>query len=121
MAHREQTELETRKEPPVIPHSEPAGGSISLEAAMMMERSRVKRFFKLLGPGLVTGASDDDPSGIGTYAVAVGSLWFGTLLAGLFFLSVLIAAPLSFARVWMCCGLGLWGGVLPAFARNTFF
>lgn len=29
---------------------------------------RLKRFFKTLGPGLITGASDDDPSGIGTYS-----------------------------------------------------
>src|SRR2546430_1580357 len=32
------------------------------------------RYFKLLGPGLVTGASDDDPSGITTYSVAGATL-----------------------------------------------
>jgi len=32
--------------------------------------SPVKRFFEILGPGLITGASDDDPSGIGAYALA---------------------------------------------------
>ncbi|MEI7818703.1 MAG: divalent metal cation transporter, partial [bacterium] len=32
--------------------------------------SRIKRFIKRLGPGLVTGAADDDPSGIGTYSQA---------------------------------------------------
>jgi hypothetical protein len=31
----------------------------------------IRRFFKLLGPGLITGAADDDPSGIGTYSQAV--------------------------------------------------
>lgn len=31
---------------------------------------RVKKFFKALGPGLITGASDDDPSGIATYSQA---------------------------------------------------
>ena len=63
-----------RSDAPVIPHSEPAGGTGSLEAAMMQEKNPVKRFFKVLGPGLITGASDDDPSGIGTYAVAGASL-----------------------------------------------
>ena len=52
------------------------GGFGSLEAAMMREKNPVKRFFKMLGPGLITGASDDDPSGIGTYAVAGASMGF---------------------------------------------
>src|SRR2546425_12724492 len=98
MAHREQTESQISRQRPVNPHSEPAGGTVSLEAAMMLERSRVKRFFKLLGPGLITGASDDDPSGIGTYAVAGASLGVATLLRGLFSFAVVVGALLSFAR-----------------------
>ena len=35
------------------------------------ERNPIKRFLKVLGPGLITGAADDDPSGIGTYTQAV--------------------------------------------------
>jgi len=35
---------------------------------------RVRAHLKLLGPGLVTGASDDDPSGIGTYAQTGGTV-----------------------------------------------
>jgi Mn2+/Fe2+ NRAMP family transporter len=31
---------------------------------------KIKKAFKILGPGLVTGASDDDPSGIATYSQA---------------------------------------------------
>ena len=38
---------------------------------------RFKNFFKSLGPGLITGASDDDPSGIGTYSQAGAQLGFG--------------------------------------------
>ena len=37
------------------------------------EKDPVKRIGKILGPGFITGASDDDPSGIGTYAVAGAS------------------------------------------------
>ena len=33
------------------------------------EKSRVERFFEDLGPGLITGCADDDPSGISTYSV----------------------------------------------------
>jgi Mn2+/Fe2+ NRAMP family transporter len=38
----------------------------------------IKRFFSVLGPGLITGAADDDPSGIATYSIAgaqLGSDW----------------------------------------------
>src|SRR2546430_3792675 len=110
MAHREQTESQISRQPPVIPHSEPAGGTVSLEAAMILEKSRVKRFFKLLGPGLITGASDDDPSGIGTYAVAGASLGFATLWAALFPFPVLISALLPLARIGKVCGLGFGAG-----------
>ena len=50
---------------PVIPHSEPAGGTGSLEAAMMTERNPIKRFFKVVPPlaSIVRniGASVTDP------------------------------------------------------------
>ena len=70
MSHGEKTGLAPDKGAPVIPHSDPAGGTGSLEAAMMLEKNPIKRFLKVLGPGLITGASDDDPSGIATYAQA---------------------------------------------------
>jgi hypothetical protein len=38
---------------------------------------RLRRVWRALGPGLVTGASDDDPSGIATYAQAGAQYGFG--------------------------------------------
>ena len=55
---------------PTIPHSEPLRGTSSLELAQKPEPGRAKSILKLLGPGLITGASDDDPSGISTYSTA---------------------------------------------------
>src|SRR5437773_6414060 len=121
MAHREQTESQISRQRPVIPHSEPAGGTISLEAAMMLERSRVKRFLRLLGPGLITGASDDDPSGIGTYAVAGASLGFATLWTALFTLPLMIAALLTCARIGMVSGMGLAAVLRRHYARNLLY
>jgi Mn2+/Fe2+ NRAMP family transporter len=34
------------------------------------KKSFVRRFFSILGPGLITGAADDDPSGVATYSIA---------------------------------------------------
>jgi hypothetical protein len=55
---------------PEIPHIKQP--KESLEAKLKNERNPIKRFFEMLGPGLITGTSDDDPSGIGTYAI----VWF---------------------------------------------
>src|SRR2546422_1093723 len=121
MAHREQTESQISRQRPVNPHSEPAGGTVSLEAAMMLERSRVKRFFKLLGTGLISGASDDDPSGIGTYAVAGASLGFTTLWTALFTLPLMIATLQICARIGMVSGMGLAAVLRRHYARNLLY
>jgi hypothetical protein len=47
-------------------------------------RNRVRRFFSRLGPGLITGAADDDPSGISTYSVAGALFGYGALWTALF-------------------------------------
>ena len=88
---------------------------------MKLERSRVKRFFKLLGPGLITGASDDDPSGIGTYAVAGASLGFATLWTALFTLPLMIAVLLTCARIGMVSGMGLAAVLRRHYARNLLY
>ncbi len=90
-----------------IPHSEPAGGTGSLEAAFMAQKNPVKRFFKLLGPGLITGASDDDPSGIGTYTTAGASLGLATLWTAPMTFPLMLAVQYICAKVGMVSGMGL--------------
>jgi NRAMP (natural resistance-associated macrophage protein)-like metal ion transporter len=63
--------------------------------------SRFLRFWKLLGPGLVTGASDDDPSGIATYSQAGAAYGLSTLW------TALIAFPLMASIQQMCAKIGL--------------
>ena len=46
--------------------------------------NRIKNFFRIAGPGLITGASDDDPSGIATYSQAGAQFGFSTLWTALF-------------------------------------
>lgn len=43
----------------------------------------LKRSFAILGPGLITGAADDDPSGISTYSVAEAAYGYATLWVAL--------------------------------------
>ena len=61
--------VRAHKKKPAIPHEKPTADKETLEEAMALETNSAKRLFLILGPGLITGASDDDPSGIGTYSV----------------------------------------------------
>ena len=71
------------------------------------ERNPVKRFFKILGPGLITGASDDDPSGIGTYALAGASLGFSALWTALLTFPMMTVVQFVCAKIGMVTGVGL--------------
>jgi NRAMP (natural resistance-associated macrophage protein)-like metal ion transporter len=117
----ERGESPRRSDAPVIPHSEPAGGTGSLEAAMMQEKNPVKRFLKVLGPGLITGASDDDPSGIGTYSVAGASLGFTTLWTALFSFPLMVAVQLTCARIGMVSGMGLAAVLRRHYSRSLLY
>jgi Mn2+/Fe2+ NRAMP family transporter len=90
---------------PLIPHTRPAADSP--EAGLGRERNPVKRFLKILGPGLITGASDDDPSGIGTYALAGASLGFSTLWTALVTFPMMTAVQFICAKVGLVTGMGL--------------
>lgn len=63
--------------------------------------AKIRKFFKALGPGLITGASDDDPSGIATYSQAGAKFGLGTLW------TALITFPLMAAIQEMCARIGL--------------
>jgi NRAMP (natural resistance-associated macrophage protein)-like metal ion transporter len=121
MVQREQTEELAGDRKPLIPHSEPAGGTGTLEAALMSESGKVRRFFKALGPGLITGASDDDPSGIGTYAVAGASLGFATLWTAIFTFPLMAAVQFICAKVGMVTGMGLAGVLRRHYSRNLLY
>ncbi len=75
----------------------------------------IRRFFALLGPGVVTGAADDDPSGIVTYSMAGAQL--GTSLLW----TALLTWPLMGAVQMMCARIGLVSGMgLAAALRKKF-
>ena len=67
----------------------------------------LRRFLNRLGPGLITGASDDDPSGIATYTQAGASLGFATLWTAVLTLPLMIVVQHTCAKVGMCSGRGL--------------
>jgi NRAMP (natural resistance-associated macrophage protein)-like metal ion transporter len=68
---------------------------------------KVIKFFKALGPGLVTGASDDDPSGIATYSQAGARFGLATLWAALFTFPLMAAIQEMCARIGIMTSVGL--------------
>jgi NRAMP (natural resistance-associated macrophage protein)-like metal ion transporter len=81
--------------------------------------TKKKGLAALVGPGLLTGASDDDPSGIGTYAQVGAQFGFGLLWTMLFSYPLMVAAQLVCARIGRVTGQGLAGNLrehLPRWA-----
>src|SRR5438034_4592479 len=72
---------------------------------------RVRRFFAELGPGLIAGAADDDPSGISTYCVAGASFGYAPLWTAVFSFPLMVAIQLMCGRLGLVTGRGLAGVV----------
>jgi len=70
-------------------------------------RARIVGFFRTLGPGLITGAADDDPSGISTYSVAGASTGFSMLWLTLVATPMMSVIQGMCARISMVTGIGL--------------
>jgi NRAMP (natural resistance-associated macrophage protein)-like metal ion transporter len=70
---------------------------------------RMRYFIKSLGPGLITGASDDDPSGIGTYSSVGAKFGFSILWTAAWLLPVMLAVQEACARIGIVTNQGLAG------------
>jgi NRAMP (natural resistance-associated macrophage protein)-like metal ion transporter len=90
-----------------------AGKTASKEqkAEKQLQRSgplgKLKVYLRMLGPGLITGASDDDPSGIGTYSQAGAQFGFGPLWTALFSFPLMAGVQEICARIALHTGHSL--------------
>jgi NRAMP (natural resistance-associated macrophage protein)-like metal ion transporter len=82
---------------------------------------RLRRFLKMLGPGLITGASDDDPSGIGTYSMAGATLGYAMLWAAPVTFPLMAAVQFICAKVGMVTGMGLAGVLRRSYPRALLY
>jgi len=74
-----------------------------------MSSRPVRRFFSELGPGLITGAADDDPSGISTYSVTGAAFGFAQLWTVFFAFPLMAGVQIMCARLGLVSGQGLAG------------
>lgn len=79
------------------------------------------RFLKTLGPGLVTGASDDDPSGIATYSQAGAMYGLSTLWTALISLPLMVAVQEMCARIGIVTRRGLTGVLKEHYSRPLLY
>src|SRR5437762_10259485 len=77
----------------------------------------VRRFFSVLGPGLITGAADDDPSGVATYTIAGARLGTSVLWTAFLTWPLMGAVQMMCARIGMVTGEGLAAALQARFPR----
>jgi NRAMP (natural resistance-associated macrophage protein)-like metal ion transporter len=82
---------------------------------------RFFRFWKTLGPGLVTGASDDDPSGIATYSQAGAAYGFSTLWTALITFPLMASVQEMCARIGLVTSHGLAGTLRNYYSRPVLY
>ncbi|ASQ45595.1 NRAMP family divalent metal transporter [Legionella clemsonensis] len=78
-------------------------------------------FFKKLGPGLITGASDDDPSGIATYSQAGAQFGLTTLWTALITFPLMVSIQEMCARVGMVTSAGLTANIKKHYPKPLLF
>lgn len=83
--------------------------------------NKVWRFFKKFGPGLVTGASDDDPSGIATYSQAGAQFGLATLWTALVTFPLMAAVQGMCARIGMVTSQGLTVTLKQHYSKPVLF
>ena len=71
------------------------------------KRNKFLKFLSILGPGLTTGAADDDPSGIATYSQTGAQFGYGQLWTALYMLPFMIGVQEACARIGMVTGKGI--------------
>ncbi len=82
---------------------------------------KAKDYWYLLGPGLTTGASDDDPSGIATYSQTGAQYGFGLLWLAGFTLPLMAIVQEMCARIGLVTGRGLAGNIRVHFGRRMLY
>jgi NRAMP (natural resistance-associated macrophage protein)-like metal ion transporter len=80
--------------------------------------SSVRRVLQILGPGLITGASDDDPSGIATYSQVGAQFGYGMSWVMLFSFPLMCAIQETSARIGRATGEGLAGNIRRYYSRG---
>jgi Mn2+/Fe2+ NRAMP family transporter len=92
---------------------------MSVAQSRLGERLSLESLFKRVGPGVITGAADDDPSGIATYSQAGAQTGFGLLWTVVLTWPLMVAVQSVSARIGRVTGRGLAGNMVLVFPRSV--
>jgi NRAMP (natural resistance-associated macrophage protein)-like metal ion transporter len=82
---------------------------------------KTKKLLKIVGPGLITGAADDDPSGIATYTQTGAQFGYGQLWTALFLLPFMVAIQEACARIGAVTGKGIAAVVKENYNKKILY
>ena len=88
---------------------------------MGKKKSKIKEFFKIFGPGVITGAADDDPSGIATYTQTGAKYGYGMLWTAVAMLPLMIAIQEACARIGAVNGKGLAAVIKANYSKKVLY
>ena len=80
---------------------------MATEKKVAAKKNKFLKFLSILGPGLTTGAADDDPSGIATYSQTGAQFGYGQLWTAFYMLPFMMGVQEACARIGMVTGKGI--------------
>lgn len=90
-------------------------------AGNLLNMKKIKKFFRSLGPGIITGASDDDPSGIATYSQTGAQFGFSQLWTAFFSLPFMIVIQEMCGRIGLVTGKGLSSAIKENYSKKVLY
>ncbi len=91
------------------------------ESSEPQSKGKVRNFFANLGPGVITGAADDDPSGISTYSVTGAAFGLLPLWTALFSFPLMASVQLMCANLGLVTGRGLASVIRENYSRSVLW
>src|SRR5664280_1889390 len=83
--------------------------------------SKIRSFLRILGPGVVTGAADDDPSGIATYSQTGAQFGYGQLWTAVFMFPFQAAVQEACARIGAVTGKGIASVIHIHYSKKVLY
>jgi NRAMP (natural resistance-associated macrophage protein)-like metal ion transporter len=84
-------------------------------------KRKIKKFFKIMGPGIITGAADDDPSGIATYSQTGSQFGYGQLWTAILMLPFMTAIQEACARIGAVTGKGIAAVIKEHYGKKILY
>jgi len=111
----------TQTPPPTFEKTLLAGGGLAKKFLYTDSVKKAQDYWQMLGPGLTTGAADDDPSGIATYSQTGSQYGFSLLWLAAFTFPLMAVVQEMCARIGLVTGRGLAGNIKRHYSKKVLY